>query len=62
MDSDVISHGYRKDFRSNEDEKYDLSEVSLLEIIGLLIYGNTDWEKFMGGIQNYVGVQWVAYI
>ena len=31
MDSDVISHGYKKDFQSKEDEKYDLSEVSLLD-------------------------------
>ena len=41
MDSDVISHGYKKDFHSKEDEKYDLSEVSLLEIIGLSIYDIT---------------------
>ena len=38
MDSDVISYGYKKDFQSKEDEKYDLSEVSLLEIISLSIY------------------------
>ena len=31
MDSDVISHGYKKDFQSKEDEKYDLSEVSPLD-------------------------------
>ena len=33
IDSDVISHGYKKDFHSKEDEKYDLGEVSLLDII-----------------------------
>ena len=49
MDSDVISHGYKKDFQSKEDEKYDLSEVSLLEIIGLSIYDITSWKEF---IQN----------
>ena len=54
MDSDVISYGYKKDFQSKEDEKYDLSEVSLLEIIGFLIYGNTGLEEFTGGIQNYI--------
>ena len=52
IDSDVISHGYKKDFHSKEDEKYDLGEVSLLEIIGPSIYNNTGWEEFMGGIQN----------
>ena len=51
IDSDVISHGYKKDFHSEEDEKYDLGEVSLLEIIGLSIYNiilveKNSWEGY----------------
>ena len=49
IDSDVISHGYKKDFHSKEDEKYDLGEVSLLEIIGLSIYIRYYWLRRIHG-------------